>query len=148
MLAHAASAEGIAAVEKMAGLAEVAKPGYTAVPACVFTLPEIASVGLSEEEAKLKGINYRVGKFQFAANGKALTLGEPEGMVKVLADSDDVIIGMHIIGPQASDLIMEGTIAVKNRLRTTQLAGSFTRTRPCRRRFWKQSWISRAKRCT
>lgn len=123
MLAHSASAEGIAAVEKIAGLGEVAKPNYAAVPACVFTLPEIASVGLSEEEAKLKGINYRVGKFQFAANGKAQTLGEAEGMVKVLADEDDVIIGMHIIGPQASDLIMEGTIAVKNRLRAAELAG-------------------------
>ncbi len=122
MLAHVASAEGIAAVEKIAGLAEVAELNYQAVPACVFTLPEIASVGLSEEEAKFKGINYRVGKFQFAANGKALTLGEAEGMVKVLADEDDVIIGMHIIGPQASDLIMEGTIAVKKRLRVPELA--------------------------
>ncbi len=138
MLAHVASAEGIAAVENMAdgdqgdgspdrysrarNSDQKNRPLDRPVPACVFTIPEIASVGLSEEEAKSQGIPYRTGKFQFAANGKALTLGETDGMVKVLADSDDVIIGVHIIGPHASDLIMEGTMMVESRLKVTDIS--------------------------
>ncbi len=120
MLAHVASEEGIVAIEKMAGIDTAMH--YHAVPACVFTFPEIASVGLSEEEAKSQGIEYRTGKFPFAANGKALTLGETDGMVKVLADLDNVIIGVHIIGPHASDLIMEGTMMVKNRMKSTDIS--------------------------
>jgi dihydrolipoamide dehydrogenase len=115
MLAHVASEEGIIAVENIAGHSQVMD--YNAIPACVFTFPEIASVGMTEEQAKSKGLAYRTGKFQFAANGKAQTMGEPDGMVKVLADQNDVIIGMHIIGPHASDLIMEGTMMVKNRMK-------------------------------
>ncbi len=122
MLAHVASEEGIAAVEHMAGIP--AHIPYHAVPACIFTIPEIASVGMSEEAAKAEGIEYQVGKFQFAANGKALTMGETDGMVKVLADQNDVIIGVHIIGPHASDLIMEGTIMVKNHMKITDMIGT------------------------
>ncbi len=122
MLAHVASEEGITAVENMAGR-ESRVHGH-AVPACVFTMPEIASVGWSEEAAISKGIPVRAGKFQFAANGKAMTMGETDGMVKVLADSQDTIIGMHIIGPHASDLIMEGTVLVKNRMKIDDLIGT------------------------
>ncbi len=122
MLAHVASEEGIAAVEKMAGIK--GEVHYNAVPACIFTFPEIAAVGMSEDEAKQKGINYRTGKFQFAANGKAMTLGESDGMVKVIADQDDVILGVHIIGPHASDLILEGTLMVKNRMKISQVLGT------------------------
>jgi dihydrolipoamide dehydrogenase len=114
MLAHAASEEGIAAVENMAGMNRVIN--YQAIPACAFTFPEIATVGFSEAEIKAQGMAYRTGKFQFSANGKAQTMGETEGMVKVLADSNDRILGMHIIGPHASDLIMEGVMMVKNQL--------------------------------
>ncbi|KUG02404.1 dihydrolipoamide dehydrogenase [hydrocarbon metagenome] len=121
MLAHAASEEGIAAVENMAG--HNTRVHYHAVPGCVFSIPEIASVGMSEEETRARGIEYRTGKFQFAANGKALTMGENDGIVKVLADQDDVIIGVHIIGPHASDLITEGTMMVKNRMKLTEIAG-------------------------
>lgn len=121
MLAHVASEEGIAAVEKMAGIAS--EVHYHAVPGCIFTFPEIASVGMSEEEAKNLQIDYKVGKFQFAANGKAMTMGETDGLVKVLADSNDVIIGVHIIGPHASDLILEGTLLVKNRMKASELQG-------------------------
>ena len=121
MLAHAASEEGIAAVEHMAGLSP--EVHYHAVPACVFTIPEIATVGMSEEEARNRNIEYRTGKFQFAANGKALTMGETDGMVKVLADNDDTIIGVHIIGPHASDLISEGTLMVKNRMKIADITG-------------------------
>jgi dihydrolipoamide dehydrogenase len=122
MLAHVASEEGIVAVENMAGLDSVVH--YHAVPACVFTIPEIASVGLSEENARYQGIEFCSGKFQFAANGKALTLGETDGMVKVLADREGIIIGVHIIGPHASDLIMEGTMMVKNRLKVNDIIGT------------------------
>ncbi len=121
MLAHAASEEGMAAVENMAG--QNTRVHYHAVPGCVFTMPEIASVGMSEEEARAAGIEFRTGKFQFVANGKAITMGESDGMVKVLAGPDDVIIGVHIIGPHASDLIIEGTMMVKNRMKVTDIPG-------------------------
>lgn len=122
MLAHKASEEGIAAVEKMAGINTSVY--YHAVPGCIFTFPEIATVGMSEEEAQSKGIAYKTGKFQFAANGKAMTMGEAEGLVKILADENDIIIGVHIIGPHASDLILEGTMMVKNRMRIKDVIGT------------------------
>ncbi|MDD2619926.1 MAG: dihydrolipoyl dehydrogenase [Syntrophomonadaceae bacterium] len=122
MLAHVASEEGIAAVENIAGMETTVH--YHAVPSCVFTIPEMASVGMSEEEARAQGKAYRVGKFPFGANGKAITMGETDGMVKVIADQDDVVIGVHIIGPHASDLIMEGTVMVKNRMKAREMAGT------------------------
>lgn len=123
MLAHVASEEGIVVVEQLAGLKD-SQVHYHAVPSCIFTFPEIATVGLSEEEAKAKEIQYKVGKFQFAANGKAMTMGETEGLVKVIADENDVIVGVHIIGPHASDLILEGIVLVKNRLTIKDIQGT------------------------
>ena len=114
MLAHVASEEGIAAVEAMAG--HKSKVAYQAIPSTIFTFPEIATVGLSEEEARQRGIVPLIGKFNFAANGKALTMDETDGIVKVIADQDKQIIGMHVIGPHASDLILEGTLAVSQKL--------------------------------
>lgn len=122
MLAHVASEEGIAAVERMAGLNS--QVHYHAVPACIFTFPEIASVGMTEEQARQAGISYRTGKFQFAGNGKAVTLGETDGLVKVIADQDDTIIGVHILGPHASDLILEATTMVKSRMRIEEIKGT------------------------
>ncbi|HZK43463.1 MAG TPA: dihydrolipoyl dehydrogenase [Syntrophomonadaceae bacterium] len=122
MLAHVASEEGIAVVEQIAGL-NSSKPYYYAVPSCIFTFPEIATVGLSEEEVKASSNNYKVGKFQFAANGKAMTMGETDGLVKVIADENDVIVGMHIIGPHASDLILEGIVLVKNKMSIKDTVG-------------------------
>jgi dihydrolipoamide dehydrogenase len=122
MLAHVASEEGMAAVENMAG--ENRRVTYHAVPSTIFTFPEIATVGLSEEECADRGIAYRVGKFPFAANGKALTMGETDGMVKVIADDEDTIVGVHIIGPHASDLILEGTLMVKNHMKVSQVLGT------------------------
>lgn len=119
MLAHVASEEGVVAVERMTGLEH--RVDYDAVPACIFSFPEIATVGLSEEEARLRGIDFKVGKFLFAANGKALTMGETDGMVKVIADFEDTIIGVHIIGPHASDLIQEASIIVKNKLKVADV---------------------------
>jgi dihydrolipoamide dehydrogenase len=111
MLAHVAAEEGVAAVESIMGLE--GHMNYNAVPGCVFTFPEIASVGLSEEDAKEKGIDYTSSKFLFGANGKALTLGEEEGFVKVLSEAQSKrIIGVHMMGPHASDLIHEAVLAM------------------------------------
>lgn len=121
MLAHVASEEGKAAVENMAG--QDRQVSYHAVPSCIFSFPEIASVGMSQEEAQKKGIEYQVGKFQIAGNGKAMTMGEKDGIIKVLADEEDRIIGVHIIGPHASDLILEATLMVKEKLTVSQILG-------------------------
>jgi len=114
MLAHVASEEGIAAVDRMAG--HDSTVAYHAIPSAIFTFPEIAAVGLSEEEAREQGIVPLIGKFNFAANGKALAMGETDGIVKVIANQDKQIIGMHVVGPHASDLILEGTVAVSQKL--------------------------------
>ncbi|HHW39787.1 MAG TPA: dihydrolipoyl dehydrogenase [Syntrophomonadaceae bacterium] len=122
MLAHVASEEGIVAVERMTGLNH--RVDYDAIPSCVFSFPEIAAVGLSQEEARSRGIDFKVGKFLFAANGKALAMGETDGMVKVIADANDTIIGVHIIGPHASDLIQEASVIVKNKLKVSDVIGT------------------------
>ena len=94
-------------------------------PACVFTMNEVAQVGFTEEQLKEKGIEYKSSKFMFSANGKALSLGESEGIVKILAGKDDnKILGVHILGPHANDLIHEGTLAIANKLD----ASAITRT--------------------
>lgn len=81
-----------------------------------------AGVGITEDAAKLQGMNYKTSKFLFASNGKALSLGEPEGFVKVIADENDYVIGVHIMGPHVSDLIHEGTIAISNHLKIDDIA--------------------------
>jgi len=122
MLAHIASEEGIAAVDNIMGLK--GHLNYDAVPGCVFTFPEIAAVGLSEEDAKEKGIDYTSSKFLFGANGKALTIGEGEGFVKVLAEVETKrIIGVHIMGPHASDLIHEAVLAVGHKMTAADISG-------------------------
>ncbi|HYE68373.1 MAG TPA: dihydrolipoyl dehydrogenase, partial [Anaerovoracaceae bacterium] len=122
MLAHIASEEGIAAVDNIMGLK--GHLNYDAVPGCVFSFPEIATVGLSEEDAKEKGIDYTSSKFLFGANGKALTIGEEEGFVKVLAEAETKrIIGVHIMGPHASDLIHEAALAVGHKMTAADISG-------------------------
>jgi pyruvate dehydrogenase E1 component subunit alpha len=121
MLAHVASYDGVCAVEKIAGHSNRV-PDYHAAPNCIYTDPEIAHVGLGEKEAKEKGIAVKIGKFPFAAAGRALTLGQTEGFVKVLADAESgKILGAHIIGPRATDLIAEATLAVQNGLTLEQV---------------------------
>jgi dihydrolipoamide dehydrogenase len=121
MLAHVASYEGVCAAENIAGHADRI-PDYHAAPNCVYTEPEIAHVGLGEREAKEKGIEVRVGRFPFAASGRALTLGQSEGFVKVVADAGSgKLLGAHIIGPRATDLIAEATLAVQNGLTLEQI---------------------------
>jgi dihydrolipoamide dehydrogenase len=121
MLAHVASYEAVCVVEKIAGHSNRV-PDYHAAPNCIYTDPEIAHVGLGEKEAKEKGIAVKIGKFPFAAAGRALTLGQTEGFVKVLADAEsEKILGAHIIGPRATDLIAEATLAVQNGLTLEQV---------------------------
>src|SRR6266576_1187671 len=121
MLAHVASYEGVCAVENIAGHGNRV-PDYHAAPNCIYTDPEIAHVGLGEKEAKEKAISVKVGRFPFAASGRALTLGQSEGYVKVLADPESGrLLGAHIIGPRATDLIAEATLAVQNGLTLEQL---------------------------
>jgi dihydrolipoamide dehydrogenase len=121
MLAHVAAEEGIAAVEHIMGIK--GHVNRDVVPACVFTFPEIAAVGLSEEEAREKEISYISSKFLFGANGKALTLGEEEGFVKVLSDaSTKQMIGVHIMGPHASDLIHEAVLAMEKNMTADDIA--------------------------
>jgi len=112
MLAHKAEEEGVAAVERMAGL-----PGhvnYDAVPNVVYTAPELASVGVSEEEAARRGMAVKIGSFPFVANGRARCMGETEGAVKVIADAvTDRVLGVHVLGPHASDVIAEAGLAME-----------------------------------
>jgi dihydrolipoamide dehydrogenase len=112
MLAHKAQEEGIACVETFAGGA--GHVNYDAIPSVVYTAPEIASVGRTEDDLQQTGVEYRKGMFPFVANGRARALGHPEGRVKVLADrKTDRVLGVHIIGPRAGDLIAEATAAME-----------------------------------
>ncbi len=120
MLAHVASAEAIVAVEHIAG--RNVEMNYNAIPSAVFIHPEIAMVGMSEQELKGNQIKYKSSKFPFSANGKALALGETVGTVKILTDEQGVIVGASIMGPQASNLIHELALAVEKRLTAEDLA--------------------------
>jgi dihydrolipoamide dehydrogenase len=112
MLAHKASAEGIAAVECMAGLAGEVR--YDAIPSIIYTSPEVAGVGLTEEQAKARDIPYCVGSYPFAGAARARCMGETEGFVKMIAHArTDRLLGVHIIGPRASDLIGECVLAME-----------------------------------
>ncbi|MGC8837974.1 MAG: dihydrolipoyl dehydrogenase [Anaerolineae bacterium] len=111
MLAHVAMHEGVVAAENALG--HERRMDYRAVPSCIFTEPEVASVGLSEEAAREAGYEVQVGKFPFANNGKAVSAGEVEGFVKVVASRRfGEVLGLHVVGPHASDLVLEGTLAL------------------------------------
>jgi dihydrolipoyl dehydrogenase len=113
MLAHKAMDEGMALAERLAG--QQATVDYDAIPAVIYTWPEVASVGRTEEELKAAGISYRIGKFPFTANPRARTNGYTEGFVKVLAENGtDRVLGVHIIGPDAGTLIAEAVLAKKS----------------------------------
>ena len=112
MLAHKAEEEGIAVVERLAG--QQTEVDYDAIPSVVYTWPEAAAVGKTEEELKAAGIEYRVGKFPFTANARARTNGDTDGFVKVLADAaSDRVLGVHIIGPDAGTMIAEAALAME-----------------------------------
>lgn len=112
MLAYVSFAEGRVAAENAMG--RDSKIDYQVVPQCIFTLPEVASVGLTEEEAVAQGHQLRIGRFPFVANGMAKILGEQRGLVKIITDQDyGQILGVHIVGPRATSLIPEAALAVK-----------------------------------
>lgn len=112
MLAHKGSEEGVAAVEKIAG--HFGHVNYNAIAWVVYTHPEVSGVGLTEDEAKEKGFDVKIGKFNFAANGRALAVGETEGFVKIIADKKtDRLLGMHAFGYNTSELIAEGALAIE-----------------------------------
>ncbi len=112
LLAHKGSKEGMVAAEVIGGLKTVYD--VKAMPAVIFTDPEIASVGLTEAEAKAKGLQVTLGVFPYAANGRALSVGEPDGMVKLVSDAKKgTLLGCHIVGAEASNLIAEATLAIE-----------------------------------
>ena len=120
MLAHVASDQGIVAVENIMGKNK--EMDYKTVPACVYTKPELATVGLTEEQAKEKGIDYKVGKFPLIANGKSLIMNETTGIIKVISDKKyDEILGVHILGPRATDLIAEAALALRLEATTEEI---------------------------
>jgi dihydrolipoamide dehydrogenase len=113
LLAHKAMKEGVVAAEAIGGDASSAYDPV-AVPNCVYTDPEVATVGLSEEEAKAAGYEVRIGKFPLIASGRARTMNESDGLIKLVGDAKtDALLGMHIIAPQAESLIGEGVIALE-----------------------------------
>jgi len=112
MLAHKAEEEGIACVELLAG--QAGHVNYDLIPGVVYTWPEVASVGKTEDQCKEEGLNINVGKFAFRANGRARAAEENDGFVKIIADAyTDTILGVHILGPRASDLIAECVTAME-----------------------------------
>ena len=112
MLAHKAEEEGIAVAENIAG--QAGHVNYDIIPGVIYTVPEVASIGKTEEQLKKLNQKYKVGKFTFMANSRAKAIDEPEGFVKIIADEvTDKVLGAHIIGPHAGELIAEIGIAME-----------------------------------
>lgn len=109
-LAHVASAEAIHCVEHICGLNPDAVD-YTTIPSCVFTTPEVASVGMTEQQARDKGIEYKVGRFPFTASGKATAAGDRDGFVKLIFDNEERLIGAHLVGATVTEMLGEPTLA-------------------------------------
>ena len=109
-LAHVASAEAIHCVEHICGLTPDAVD-YSTIPSCVFTSPEVASVGMTEQQAREKGIEYKVGRFPFSASGKATAAGDRDGFVKLIFDESEKLIGAHMVGATVTEMLGEPTLA-------------------------------------
>jgi dihydrolipoamide dehydrogenase len=123
MLAHKASEEGIAVAEIIAG--HHPKIEYAAIPNVVYTHPEVASVGLTEAEAKNTGLEFKIGTFAFKANSRARCTGEETGFVKMIAEAKSgIVIGIHIIGAHASELIAEAALAIQKRVSFEEIANT------------------------
>jgi dihydrolipoamide dehydrogenase len=121
MLAHKAEEDGVAAVEGMAG--QSVHVNYNLVPGVIYTMPEVATIGKTEEQLKAEGVNYKVGKFPFLANSRARTTGQTDGFVKILAEATtDEVLGVHIIGPQAGTMIAEAAVAMEFRASSEDIA--------------------------
>jgi dihydrolipoamide dehydrogenase len=112
MLAHKAEEEGVAVAELIAG--QAGHVNYDVIPGVVYTWPEVASIGATEDQLKQQGVAYSVGKFPFTANGRARAMGNTDGFVKILADKGtDRVLGAHIIGPDAGTMIAELALAME-----------------------------------
>lgn len=124
MLAHKAEEEGVAVAEMLAG--HSGHVNYQTVPSVIYTEPEVASVGLTEEQVKESGREYRVGQFPFTPNGRARAMGQTDGFVKMIADAEtDEVLGIHIIGPKASEMIAEAVMAMEFKATSEDIARSF-----------------------
>lgn len=124
MLAHKAEEEGVAIAEMLGGKA--GHVNYHTVPSVIYTWPEVASVGYSEEECQAKGIEYNMGSFPFTANARAKAIGTTDGRVKILADKKtDEVLGVHILGPRASDMLAEAVVAMEFQASSEDIARSF-----------------------
>ncbi|MBA4693873.1 MAG: dihydrolipoyl dehydrogenase [Congregibacter sp.] len=120
MLAHKGSEEGVMVAERIHG--KPAQLNYDVIPSIIYTHPEVAAVGKTEQELKAEGVDYKVGSFPFAAIGRAMASGETEGMVKILSDADsDQILGAHVVGPSAADLVQQIVIAIEMAASTEDL---------------------------
>jgi dihydrolipoamide dehydrogenase len=109
-LAHVASAEALHCVEHICGLNPDAVD-YSTIPSCIFTSPEVASVGMTEQQAQKAGIEYKVGRFPFTASGKATAAGDRDGFVKLIFDADEKLIGAHLVGATVTEMLGEPTLA-------------------------------------
>ncbi|HBV50259.1 MAG TPA: dihydrolipoyl dehydrogenase [Alistipes sp.] len=109
-LAHVASAEAVCCVEAICGL-NPAPVDYANIPSCIFTTPEVASVGMTEQEAAEKGMAVKIGRFPFTASGKATAAGDRDGFVKLLFDADDKLVGAHMVGANVTEMLAEPTLA-------------------------------------
>ena len=137
-LAYVATSHGITAVEN--AVLGSRKRAETLVPVSIFTSPEVGSVGLSEQEAKKRGINVKTGKYMFAALGRAMTAGETQGFVKWVADAEtDQLLGAHVIGPHATELIAEAASAIRSELTAEEVG----RTMHCHPTF-SEAWMEAA----
>ena len=146
LLAHKASAEGVAAVEIMAGVRE---PGFdlSSIPGCIYCEPEVATVGLSEADARAKGIEVKVGKFPFRASGKAIAIGQTEGFVKIVATKQySEVIGCQIVGHHATDMIAEVVLGKTLEATTAEFGGPRIRIPPCRRQSCRRRSRRKARR--
>jgi len=121
LLAHVAFRQGMVAAQNALG--KEAVMDYRVTPNCIFTSPEVASVGLTEDKAREQGYEVKLGRFNFAANGKAQSMGEAEGMVKIIADArTGEVLGVHILGPHATDLIAEAALAMSMEATTEEIS--------------------------
>ena len=120
MLAHKGSEEGVMVAERIHGKA--AQVNYDVIPSIIYTHPEVAAVGKTEQDLKAEGVDYKVGSFPFAAIGRAMASGETEGLVKIMSDADsDQILGAHVVGPSAADLVQQIVIAIEMAASTEDL---------------------------
>jgi dihydrolipoamide dehydrogenase len=122
LLAHKATKQGITVAELISGKTKQLETGV--IPSCVFTLPPLSSVGITEKEAIDKGIQVRIGRFPYRASGKALAMGEIEGLVKIVGDENGKLLGLHILGAESPSLIGEGILAIDKGLSVADIAES------------------------